>query len=330
MSSLLTEPSTLSSLPFSDLLLEPDGFAWYKASPLDRKRNALVDEALSEAQALREHLVSNDIGMDERVPFGDRILRIMRQYTVRGDVYVCRDIRVEVMPFDELGLPPMLLDSLLKPRIQRGGLVIWFGQAGAGKSTSQFSFVSEYLKKFGGIAWTVENPAETMLDGPHVGPNGTVGTCYQTEIKRDSEYPEAIQRLLRAAPNLIMLGEIRTPQVAAEAVLAGMSGHVVSTTLHGSDVVTGLERLKNLVRESGLDASMIADALTAVVYQSMSMGNFAGVARRVITGSPLIIGGSATETSTRVTLRKGDYAQLKTEIQRQQNIFDGTSVGGKI
>ncbi|MFP3637927.1 ATPase, T2SS/T4P/T4SS family [Paraburkholderia sp. SIMBA_054] len=260
--------------------------------------------------------------MDARIEYGDRTFRIMQQYTVRGDVYVCRDIRADPIPFGDIGFPKRLVDALIHPRMRKGGLILWTGSAGAGKSTSQASYVTEFLKTFGGTAWTVENPAEIDIDGPHVGRNDTVGTCYQTEVKDDSEFAVAIQRLLRAAPNLIMLGEIRTPSAAAQAVLAGMSGHVVSSTLHGSDVSTALERLKNLVKESGLDAHMLADALSAVIHQTMTVETFADRSRRLITVSPLVIGSSANESSTRANLRKGDYSLLSSEIARQKTVLD--------
>jgi twitching motility protein PilT len=80
-----------------------------------------------------------------------------------------------------------------------------------------------------------------------------------------------------------------------------------------------LERVKNMVRESGLDVNLLADSLCAVVHQSMRTVEFQGAERHVVTASPLIVSDSVNETAIRSTLRKGDFSQLASEIERQRN-----------
>ncbi|RKP47564.1 ATPase, T2SS/T4P/T4SS family [Trinickia fusca] len=318
----------LKDLPFSDLYLEPDG-AWFKTSPSDKERRSLVDLSLDESLALRRRLQEHRTGLDFRADWEGIGLRVQRIETLEGDVYICRRLLDRPIEYSRLGYPPRLLDAMLSDAFAKGGLVLWTGATGDGKSMSQASWMLERLKRFGGTACTVENPVEIVLQGRH-GSGSVVGTCYQTEVHNDSEFGTTIHRLLRAAPNLIMLGEIRTREAAAQAVLAGTSGHLVSSTLHANDVQTALERMKNMVRESGLDVSFLADALCAVIHQSMRMASYGGSERRVITVTPLVIAGATNETAIRATLRKGDFSQLSSEIDRQRRIVSATVESGRI
>lgn len=319
---------SLKALPFSDLYLEPDG-AWFKTSPSDRERRTLGERTLEETLELRRRLQEHRTGLDFRAEWDGIGLRVQRIETLEGDVYICRRLLDRPIDYDKLGYPPRLLDAMLSEHFGKGGLVLWTGATGDGKSMSQASWMIERLRKFGGTACTVENPVEIVLQGRH-GAGPIVGTCYQTEVHSDAEFGTTIHRLLRAAPNLIMLGEIRTREAAAQAVLAGTSGHLVSSTLHANDVQTALERMKNMVRESGLDVSFLADALCAVIHQSMRMASYGGTERRILTVTPLVIAGVTNETAIRATLRKGDFSQLSSEIDRQRRIVSATVEAGRI
>ncbi|MEW6339640.1 MAG: ATPase, T2SS/T4P/T4SS family [Pseudomonadota bacterium] len=313
--------SYLGDMSFSDLYLEPNGQAWYKTSPSDRERHALESGALEESRALREHLQSHRTGLDFRTEWQGVALRVQRIETLDGDVYVGRRLLPRPIAWSELGYPPRLRDQLMTEAFSKGGLVLFSGGTGDGKSMSQASWLVQRLCTFGGTGWTIENPVEIVLQGKH-GSGKVVGTCYQTEIRSDAEFGPEIQRLLRAAPNVIMLGEIRARDAAAQAILAGTSGHLVSSTIHANNVTTALERTKNMMRESGLDTSMMADALSAVIHQRlMSMRTPSGERRIFLTVTPLIIAGAQNETSIRVHIRKGDFSQLTSEIERQKRLI---------
>jgi len=320
---------SLKALPFSDLYLEPDGEAWFKNSPNDRERHSLVRPSREEALELRHQLQEHRTGLDFRADWKGMGLRVQRIETLDGDVYICRRLLDRPIPFERIGYPRRLQEQLLADNFSKGGLVLWTGATGDGKSMSQASWLIGRLRKFGGTACTVENPVEIMLQGRH-GSGAVMGTCYQTEVQTDGEFGVAIHRLLRAAPNMIMLGEIRTREAAAQAVLAGTSGHLVSSTLHANDVQTALERMKNMVRESGLDVSFLGDALSAILHQSMSTVTYMGRQRRVLKVTPLIVSGSANETGIRSNLRKGDFSQLSSEIERQRRIVSAEGDAGRI
>ncbi|WP_206956342.1 ATPase, T2SS/T4P/T4SS family [Trinickia acidisoli] len=318
----------LKALPFSDLYLEPDG-AWFKNSPSDRERRVLDQRSLDESLSLRRRLQEHRTGLDFRAEWEGIGLRVQRIETLEGDVYICRRLLDRPIEYGKLGYPPRLLEALLSEAFSRGGLVLWTGATGDGKSMSQASWMIERLRRYGGTACTIENPVEIVLQGRH-GSGTVVGTCYQTEVQNDSDFGPTIHRLLRAAPNLIMLGEIRTREAAAQAVLAGTSGHLVSSTLHANDVQTALERMKNMVRESGLEQGFMADALSAVIHQSMRITNYGGVERRILTVTPLVVASATNETAIRATLRKGDFSQLSSEIDRQRRIAAALTESGRL
>lgn len=318
----------LKDLPFSDLYLEPDGDAWFKISPTDRLRREIEPEGQRELHALRRELTQHRTGIDFRQEWMGVSLRTTRLETVSGDLYVCRRLLDEPIPFEMLGIPVRLQDALLSESFMKGGLNLFTGGTAAGKSMSQSAWVVARLKRFGGTAVTIEKPIEMMLQGVYK--NGSVvGTLYQTEVQSEADIGPAINNLLRAAPTIIMLGEIRTKDAAAEAVLAGMSGHIVTATLHGNDVISSLERLKNMVRKAGLDESLIGDSLSAVVHQSKSSVKFGTTEKTVLSVEPLIISGSISETAIRNNLRVAEYAQLSSEIVRQKTVIK-SDVAGKI
>lgn len=320
---------TLLDLMFSDLYLEPSELAWYKRSPGDRQRRNIVGAALEESVSLRRELQQHKTGLDFRKYWGEMGLRVQRIETLEGDLYVCRRLLSHPLPITSLGFPQPLIDALLSERLTKSGLILWTGGTGAGKSMSQISWLEERLKRYGGTACTIENPVEITLQGPH-GQGPAVGTCYQTEIQSDDDYGKVIVRLLRAAPNVIMLGEIRTREAASQAVLAGTSGHSVSATLHANDIQTALERLRNMMREAGLDVSFMADSLSAVIHQSMSTTHFGGKETRHLTVTPLIIAGAANETGIRANIRSGEFVQLSSEIERQKRFISSASQNGCI
>lgn len=317
---------TIQSLVFSDLYLEPGDKAWYKRSRGDRERNSLPAEMLAEVRAMREQLQAHKTGLDFRTTWDDVAFRVTRLETMQGDVYVCRRIHDEPIPFELIGYPEKLREGMLTESFVRGGLVLFTGSMGDGKSMSQASWIIRRLEYFGGTACTVENPIEIALQGEYPGKNNTVGTLYQNEVRNDTEFEAVMTRLMRAAPDIIMLGEIRMREAARAAVMAG-SISLVSSTMHAIDPLMALERLRNMIHEAGLDVSLLADSLCAVFHQKMTINTFGGREQRFINVSPLIVSGATNETAIRAHLRSGDFSLLSTEIQRQKDVAAGKGTG---
>src|SRR6516164_5222602 len=146
-----------SALKFSDLYLEPHG-VWYKKSPTDPARHTPLGALVDQISQLRREVKGHPTGRDFRMFFDEVGLRIQRLATTEGDVYVCRRLLKEPIDFDLLGLGELLMQALLSESLSGGGLVLWTGGTGAGKSMSQASWLVKRLKTFGGTACALENP----------------------------------------------------------------------------------------------------------------------------------------------------------------------------
>jgi Tfp pilus assembly pilus retraction ATPase PilT len=332
----------LADLSFSDLYLEPAGDTWFRRGPRDRERHAVDNGSMESVRELRNLAETHARDRNCRIEFDGLRLRVQRIATVNGDLYVCRQLMRRPIPFAVLGYPPKLTAALLSPSFCDGGLVLFTGKTGDGKTASLASWVSARLATFGGTACTVENPVEIELDGQHAfhddetstgsaSGSATVGTCYQKEVQTDAEFGPAIEDLLRAAPNMIMLGEVRNGGAAAQAVLAGTSGHLVGVTQHANDVPAALGRISNMIRAAGLDAGLLADALCAVVHQSLRTVPDGDTYRTVLTVSPFIVTGATGEVAIRSHLRRGDFSLLASELERQRRMMSqlgSQSTGG--
>src|SRR5581483_8554792 len=190
--------------------------------------------------------------------------RVEKMRTLGGRVYVLRRLADRPRTFAELGLLPFYARQMLSPSL-KDGLVICTGSTGSGKSSVAAAVLLERLTRYGGLAWTVENPVETSLEGKI----GEHGMCYQIGIDSDQQSGETIASTLRGgSPQIIFLGEIRESTGASQALRAAASGHIVITTIHGSDIVAVLERLTSLARQYEGDASraLLADSLRVVLH----------------------------------------------------------------
>lgn len=313
----------ISALSFSDLFLEPE-VVWYRKSPRNSKRGLLSEQQVDEARLLRKELQRHSTGQDFRLAWHGMEFRVQRITTLKGDVYACRRLREKPIPFEDLGYPRRLKRALLSDDFSRGGLVLFTGGTGDGKSMTQASWLIARLRQFGGTAWMIEHPAEMLLQGDYSSPDGSVvGTLYQTQVQSDAEFGNAISQLLRAAPDMFVFGEIRNRAVACEAVLAATSGHLVAATYHANNIEAALQRMTTMIRDGGLDVSFFAESLCAIVHQEMTVLERGGKEIHNLTVMPLIIKGAINETGTRNNLRNGDFGMLVSELKRQERVAGG-------
>jgi twitching motility protein PilT len=324
----------LQSLVFSDLFLaQRVQDSWYKATPDAMNVQAVPADCHAELAELRTSLQQHNGKSGFRIAFtsGDAEplgLRIERIAVANGEtIYVCRRHRLPPGALISLGMPPNIADQMMSPSLHNG-LVVFFGKAGSGKTTSAASFAVERLSRFGGVCWTVENPIEMNLQGAH-----GRGWCYQTEVDTDNEIGPAIRRLMRATPNLIFIGELRDGVAVAEAITAAASGHLVVTTFHASDLVAGLARLTRLAKIGNGErdaAAALADVLRIGAH--LHLNNYrpgeklpgsapepkgTGTPPRVLTVEPIALTGAGDE-GVRSILRDGDFHRLRSEIERQR------------
>jgi twitching motility protein PilT len=321
----------LTDLVFSDIFVARDAAdCWTKMMPDSLEPQALPAECRGEVLELRALLERHGPSPDFKVDWNGMRMRVERMDTADGAIYVCRRYGVTPRRLADLGFPPLIAQRILSDDEKTGfknGLVLFLGKTGSGKTTASAAYVIERLEQFGGVGWTVENPIEIAIQGRH-----GKGVCYQIEADNDHGFGEAIRRMLRASPNLIWIGEIRDESAAREAVYAATSGHLVVTTFHASDLITGLARFSRLVG----DAGMLTDALRAALYlQLKNSGNGLSASigdhelpgrvtmpKRVLSVDPLLIVGENAD-GLRSTLRDGSFQLLISEVGRQKRMFMG-------
>ncbi len=135
-----------------------------------------------------------------------------------------------------------------------GGIVIG-GPTGSGKSTTLYTTL-ELIKSPERKIYTVEDPIERKLHG-----------VVQTEVKPiiGLTFAQALRSLVRADPDVIMVGEVRDLETAKMAADAAITGHLVFTTLHTGDAISSISRLI----EMGLPAYLVAAAYRCIVSQRL-------------------------------------------------------------
>ncbi|HET6922854.1 MAG TPA: GspE/PulE family protein [Anaeromyxobacteraceae bacterium] len=184
-------------------------------------------------------------------------LRVSTIPTAFGDKIVIRvlDPNVLVRDLSELGF---LLDErdvfeswLARPH----GLVVVTGPTGSGKTTTLYSALEALASPEINVV-TIEDPIEMVHeDFNQIAANPKTGTGFA----------EALRHVLRQDPDVVMVGEVRDGETASQAVQAALTGHLVLTTLHTSDAVGAVARLRDL----GVPGFLIAATLTGVAAQRL-------------------------------------------------------------
>jgi len=160
-------------------------------------------------------------------------VNIFRQ---RGNVgFAIRQIKVEIVPIDKLGLPPIIKDIAMTKR----GLVLFVGATGSGKSTSLAAMIDHRNAHAPGHIVTVEDPIEFVH-------RHKKSVITQREIGFDTHtYEAALKNTLRQAPDVILIGEIRDTETMEAAIAFAETGHLCLSTLHANNANQAIERILN-------------------------------------------------------------------------------------
>jgi type II secretory ATPase GspE/PulE/Tfp pilus assembly ATPase PilB-like protein len=135
------------------------------------------------------------------------------------------------------------------------GIILITGPTGSGKSTSLYSFLSELNTSDTRIV-TIEDPVENKLEG-------VMQIAVKSEI--GLTFASGLRSILRADPNIVMLGEIRDLETAEIAIRASLTGHLVFSTLHTNDALGGISRLVDM----GVEPFLVAASVRAFLAQRL-------------------------------------------------------------
>jgi twitching motility protein PilT len=155
-------------------------------------------------------------------------------YRQRGTPSIAiRSIKTVIPDFEELNLPPVILDISMKKR----GLILVTGTTGSGKSTLLASMIGHINKNLAVNIVTVEDPIEFLqVDNKSI--------IAQREVGLDTHsFAKALRASMRQDPDVILIGEIRDKETIETALSAADTGHLVMSTLHTMNAVEAISRI---------------------------------------------------------------------------------------
>jgi len=252
----------------SDLHIEP----WENSLAVRARVNGVLTEVahvpldLMDKVAMRFKVMANLVTYQSGLPQDgtalggaelDNVqLRVSIFPTTRGEKIVARlfDPRDRRFDLHTLGFDDSTLRGLLRLLKRTSGLLLFTGPTGSGKTCTMYSSLCHIMQRDGASASisTVEDPVEFNL--PMVS---------QTQINpaQGFTYATALRSLMRQDPQVVMVGEIRDPETAAIAVQAGLTGHLVFSTIHSGLSAGAFTRLINMEIEPFMLASSILGVL---------------------------------------------------------------------
>ncbi|MBT8063236.1 MAG: PilT/PilU family type 4a pilus ATPase [Gammaproteobacteria bacterium] len=196
---------------------------------------------------------------------------------------VCRRIETTIPTIDELGLPEMLEDLALAKR----GIVLFVGATGTGKSTSLAAMMGYRNKRMSGHIITIEDPIEYV----HFHNKSLIS---QREVGVDTEsFEVGLRNTLRQAPDVIMIGEIRTRESMEHAITFAETGHLVLCTLHANNANQAMDRILHFFPEDAkeqvlLDLSFNMRAVIAQQLIPSADGTRRWAAVEILLATPLV------------------------------------------
>ncbi len=226
-----------------------DGFISAGARPsikVDGKVMPIADAPLSEEEA--RALVLSTMREDQQKTFMEHhecnyALSVEGVGRFRASAFVQRGkcglvvrlINTNIPTIEELGLPPIIKELSMTKR----GLVIFVGATGTGKSTSLAAMVGYRNQNSYGHIISIEDPIEYLHEH---------GNCIvtQREVGMDTEsFDVALKNTLRQAPDVIMIGEVRSAETMSQALTFAETGHLCLCTLHANNANQALDRIQS-------------------------------------------------------------------------------------
>lgn len=250
-------------------------------------------------------------------------LRVQAHLSSSGLGVTCRILNDFIPELESLGIDPDTTATLRHAVLKRAGLCLVTGPTGSGKSTTLASLIDWLRRNHAKHIVTVEDPIEyqypdDMPDPQYAGhrmPSPSIVT--QQEVGRDvHSYRQGLKDVLRKAPHVILLGEIRDREAMETCMEAAQTGHLVLSTLHTTGAVKTLGRILELYpRDSH---TSVLSRLSEILIFIHSQGLLNGVQRRVLTYEFLQNNDDAV--SSAIANYSGGARSLQDVISRTGNI----------
>src|SRR4051812_21669509 len=212
----------------------------------------LSDLDIAERRIPQDGRVSTQV---DGKPIDLRVATLPAQY---GENVVMRilDSSKALISMEQLGMLPQALERFTKAFGQSHGAVLVTGPTGSGKSTSLYAALNQLNTVEKNII-TIEDPVEYQLEGL---------TQVQVNKKAGLTFAAGLRSMMRADPDIIMVGEIRDRETAQIAIESALTGHLVLSTLHTNDAPGAVTRLI----EMGIEPFLVGSAVDCVVAQRLA------------------------------------------------------------
>ncbi len=260
--------------------------------------NSLMDE---EQQKEFEHTPEMNLAISEP-GIGRFRVNIFQQKN--SPALVIRNIKVEIPNADDLGLPEILKKSIMTKR----GLILFVGGTGSGKSTSLAALIDHRNSNSSGHIITIEDPIEYIH--PHK-------KCLvnQREVGVDTmSYEDALKNTLRQAPDVILIGEIRSQETMEHALAFAETGHLCLSTLHANNANQALDRIINFFPEERRNQLLLDLSLNLKAFVSQrlvpTVDGKRTAAIEILLGTELV----------RDLIHKGEIHMLKEAMEKSENV----------
>lgn len=304
--------STLSQKNGSDLFLSTgaapsariDGaLTALSDQPFKPGETAAIATSLMDAEQRREF--DRDLEMNlaiSRTGVGRFRVNIFKQ---RNDVsIVIRNVKVDIPRFEDLKLPPVLLETVMLKR----GLILFVGATSSGKSTSLAALIDHRNRHSAGHIVTIEDPIEYI----HRHKRSIIN---QREVGVDTRsFHAALKNTLRQAPDVVLIGEIRDRETMEHALSFADTGHLVLSTLHATNANQALDRIINMFPEEKREQLLqtLGNNLKACVSQRLlrTVDGQRRAAVEILLGTPTIAD----------LVRRGQFEELKPMMEKSTGL----------
>ncbi|MBA3709916.1 MAG: type II/IV secretion system protein [Planctomycetes bacterium] len=210
---------------------------------------------------IEEKRKPQDGRMKVKLPNKKIDLRVSCLPSVHGESIVMRILDSENLKIslDDMGFDPGDLKAFNTLIKRPNGIILVTGPTGSGKTTTLYATLNQ-LNTVDRKIITAEDPVEYHLNG--------INQC-EVRTKIGLDFPRILRAMLRQAPNVILVGEIRDAETASIAIQASLTGHLVFSTLHTNDAPAAVTRLIDM----GVAPFLVATSIQAVVAQRLLRTN---------------------------------------------------------